>query len=317
VLQAISLALATRALPAAAQKIPLLGYLGARSRNDPYYEAFVAGLRELGYVEGKTIHIEWRLAENDVERLRGLALELVKLNPDVLATHATLPTQTLARATSTIPIVFMSMIDPVGAGVVQSLARSGNNVTGLSNISVDVTPKQIELLKAMMPALSRVGVLVNPGNPAHAGVVRSIETSAQKVGIKVVPFWARDVGEIDQVFAAMARDKLPAAIVVADTLYISQGKQLAALGLKHRIAVMSPIRDDALAGTLASYGPATAQIYRRGANYVDKILKGARPSDLPVEQPTEVELVLNLKTAKALGIAVPKEVRILAATVIE
>jgi len=317
VLQAVTLALVLRGAPATAQKIPRIGYLGARTRNDPYYEAFVEGLRELGYVEGKNIHIEWRLANNDSERLRPLAVELVKLNPEVLATHATLPTQALASATTTIPIVFMSMIDPVGAGVVASLARSGNNVTGLSNISADLTPKQVEILRALMPALGRLGVLVNPGNPAHASVVRSVETTAHKLGIRVIPVWARDAAEIDRGFNGLTREKTPAIIVVADTFFISQGRQLAALGVKHRIAVMSGIRDDAQAGTLVSYGAAIADIYRRGATYVDKILKGAKPSDLPVEQPTTVELIINLKTAKALGITVPRDLRTLAAAVIE
>jgi putative ABC transport system substrate-binding protein len=191
-LQALVVALASRALPSIAQQKPWrIGFLGARTRSDIYYNAFIQGLRDLGYVEGKNIIIEWRFADGDFERLPALAAELVKLKPDVLVTHATPPSQALARATPTIPIVAMSVTDPVRAGLVASLARSGNNVTGLSNITIDVAPKQVELLKKLMPTLARVAVLVNPGNSAQAGLLRNIENTGEKLGIRIAPIWAR------------------------------------------------------------------------------------------------------------------------------
>ena len=304
-------------------KVARIGFLGARSRSTPsnpdiYYEGFLQGMRELGYVEGRNLVIEWRFAEGKYERLPGLAAELVKLKPDVLVCHATPPAQALQRATSTIPIVNLSMADPVGSGLVASLARPGGNITGMSNILSDTGPKQLELLKTVVPKLSRVAVLVNPGSPIYAAFLKSVQIAAQQLGVTVLRVDARTSEEIEAGFAAMKRERVEGLIIAPDSfLTVQRASMIADLAVKNRLLAMGNFPEEALAGDLMSYGPNNVDIYRRGATYVDKILKGAKPVDLPVEQPTKLDLVVNLKTARALGITIPQSLLLRADRVIE
>ena len=303
-------------------KIRRIGFLAARSRPTPsnpdYYDAFVQGMRELGYVEGKNLVIEWRYADGKYERLPDLADVLVQMKLEVIVTHSTPGTQALQKATKSIPIVMTSINDPVGSGFAASLARPGGNITGLSLITMDLTPKHFELLKIMIPRLSRVAVLVNPGQAQlHAAVLKSIQAEAQRTGIKVLPVEARTPEEIERGFATMRRERAEAAIIATDAFFLGQRRQIAELALKNRIATMFANRESTKAGTLMSYGVDLADSYRYAATYVDKILKGAKPADLPIEQPTRIHMAINRKTAKALGLTIPQELILRADEVIE
>ena len=304
-------------------KVRRIGFLAARSRStqsnpDVFYEGFLQGMRDLGYVEGRNLVIEWRFAEGKYERLQALAADLVKLKLEVLVCHATLPALALQRATSTIPIVAVSMTDPVGSGLVATLGRPGKSITGMSIISIDLGPKQLELLKSVVPTLSHVAVLLNPGTPIHAPYLQSVRIAAQQLGVKVLRVDARTSEEIETGFAVMKRERADGLIVAVDSFFTGQrASMIAGLALKNRLPAMAGVPEEALAGDLMSYGPDVLDIYRRGATYVDKILKGAKPSDLPVEQPTKLELVVNLRTARALGLEVPQSVLLRADRVIE
>ena len=302
-------------------KVRRIGFLALRSRStapnpDPYYDAFVKGMRELGYVEGKNLVTEWRFADGKYGRLPALAAELVQMKVEVIVTQGP-GTQALQRVTSTIPIVFVAVNDPVGSGVVANLARPGGNVTGLSLMAVDLGPKHLELLKTMMPGLSSVAVLVNFGNAGHPAILKSVQAAAQQVGIEVLPVNARAPEEIERGFATMTRERAEAVIIVADGFFFAQRQHIAGLVLKNRMPSMFSSREEVEAGGLMSYGQNLIDHYRRAATYVDKILKGARPGELPIEQPTKVHLAINLRTAKALGITVSKELRFRADEVIE
>ncbi len=274
-------------------------------------------MRELGYVEGKNLVIEWRFAEGKYERLPALAAELVQLKVDVIVSHTTPGTQALQRATRTIPIVTTSISDPIASGFTTSLARPDKNVTGLSIMTVDLGPKQLELLKAMLPALSRVAVVMDPALSFHATVLKSVRAAAQAMGIQVVPVQAGSPQEIERAFEKMAREGVNAAIVPASSLYLQQRRQIAELEVRHRVPTMQVNRDMVEIGCLMAYGTNIADSYRRAASYVDKIFKGAKPGDLPIEQPTQFELVINLKTAKALGITIPQSILLRADRVIQ
>ena len=268
-------------------KVWRIGFLGARLRSTPsnpevYYDAFVQGMRELGYVEGKNLVIEWRFADGKYERLPGLAAELVQMKVEVIVTHTTPAIQAAQRATRTIPIVAAVVGDPVGSGFAASLARPGGNITGLSNIAVDVSPKHIELLKTMIPRLSRVANLVNPGNSSHLAVLKSVQAAARQVGIKILPMDARAPEEIERGFATMARERAESVIVAPDPFFFQQRRQIAELALKNRVPSMFSFREEVAAGGLMSYGPNLTDFYRRAATYVDKILKGAKPGELPI-----------------------------------
>ncbi len=303
-------------------KVWRIGFLAARSRStpanpDPYYDAFVQSMREQGYVEGKNLLIEWRFANGQYERLSDLAKELAQIKVDVIVTHALPPTLAAKQATTTIPIVVAAMSDPVGNGVVKSLARPEGNITGFSSMSAEVVPKQVELLSETIAKLSRIAFFVNPLAPSHLGVLKSVEASAKTIGASVLTVEARDPVEIERGFAKMTSWKAQAAIVPADAMYLGQGGRFAQLGLKHRIALISEYRQHVEAGALMSYGTSFVGFYRKAAGLVDKILKGAKPSELPFEQPLLFELVINQKTGKALGITIPKLVLFRADTVIE
>jgi putative ABC transport system substrate-binding protein len=299
-------------------KVRRIGFLGARSRSTPsnpdvYYDAFLQGLRELGYVEGKNLVIEWRFADGHYERLPGLAAELVRMKVELIATHSTPATEALQCATSTVPIVMAALNDPVGSGFAASLARPGGNITGFSNIGVDVSPKHVELLIIMIPRLSRVACRLY----ARPTILRSVQAAALTVGVEVLPVEARSPEEIEHGFAMMVQKRSEAVIIMADTFYISQRRQIAELALKHRMPSMFPFREQVAAGGLMSYGQNLADLYRRAATYVDKILKGVKPGELPIEQSTRLHLAINRKTAKALGLTIPPELLLRADEVIE
>jgi putative ABC transport system substrate-binding protein len=284
---------------------------------DYYYGPFRQGMRELGYVEGRNLAIEWRSAEGKAERLPALAAELVQLKVDVIVTAGTPAASAAQKATSTLPIVMATTVDPVGSGFVKSLSHPATNMTGLSNLTLDIGPKTLEIMVSMVPKLSLVAVLVNPANPAHAAILKSTQNSAQKLNVKVLPVEARTAQEIERAFSVMARERAGAVIVAIDAFFIQQGRQIADLAAKHRLPSMSGSREYVEAGGLMSYGQNLADNYRRAATYVDKILKGAKPGDLPVEQPTTFELFINRRTAKAIGLAIPQELLLRADRVIE
>jgi putative ABC transport system substrate-binding protein len=268
-------------------------------------EAFRQGLHELGYVEGQNIAIEYRSAEGKSERLPGLAAELVRLKVDVIVAASPPATEAAKGATSTIPIVFAVSGDPVAAGLVASLARPGGNITGLATISGDVLGKQLELLKGVTPKVSRVAVLQNPSNPGHALMLPQAEGAARALGVQLQVLKARTPSEIEAAFAAMSSQRAGGVLVLRDALFRAQRAQIAALAAKRRLPAVYGLREEAEAGGLMAYGASVPHMFRRAATYVDKILKGAKPADLPVEQPTKFELVINLKTAKALGLTIP------------
>ena len=288
-------------------KVPRIGFLSLLSLTaDPRLEAFLQGLRELGYVDGQTVAIEFRFAEGKPERLPALAAELARLKVDVIVTTAPASTEAAKRATSTIPIVFAVSGDPVAVGLVASVARPGGNITGLASIAPEVVGKQLELLKEVAPKISRVAILQNPSNPGHPVVLRQAETAARVLGVQLHTAQARTPPEIDAAFAAMRGQHVDGVLVVRDALVLAQRRQIAALAAKSRLPAVYGFRENAEAGGLMAYGANVPLMYRRAATYVDKILKGAKPADLPVEQPTKFELIINLKTARALGLTIPK-----------
>ncbi len=302
-------------------KVWRIGFLYLLSRQSAVdtgrYSTFLEGMRELGHVEGKNLAIEWRFADGKSERLPGFATELVNLKVDVIVTAGTAATSSAQKVTTTIPIVMANASDPVGSGFVKSLARPGGNITGLSSISGEFGPKHLEMLLSMVPKLSRVAVMVNPDNSTHTKTQKSVQAAAQRVGIKIVPVEARTPQEIENAFAVMARENAGAVIVASDSFFIQQRRQIAELAAKYRLPSISARREYAEAGFLMGYGSNANDIYRRAATYVDKILKGAKPGDLPVEQPTTFELFINGKTAKALGLTIPQSLLISADRVIE
>jgi putative ABC transport system substrate-binding protein len=271
-----------------------------------WLEAFRQGLRELGYVEGQNIAIESRWTEGKDDRLPGLAADLVRSKVDVIVAETGAATRAAQQATRTIPIVMSTVNDPVGSGLVASLARPGGNVTGLTIMSPDLVGKQLELLKEVVPKVSRVALLRHPDNPASAAQLREAQAAAQALGVRLQTLEARSPQEIDDAFAAMTRERAGALLIIPDTLFWSQRRQIVELAVKRRLPSMRIGESYAEAGGLMSYGPSYLDLERRAATFVDKILKGANPADLPVELPTKFELVINLKTAKAIGLTIPQ-----------
>jgi putative tryptophan/tyrosine transport system substrate-binding protein len=287
-----------------------VGFLSPRSRpqslDADYYGAFPRRMRELGYVEGRNLIVEWRFANGDYDRLPAMAAELVKLQVDVIMALGPPGAFAAQRATATIPIVIVVSIDPVDAGLVKSLAQPGGNITGLSNLAGDLSAKHLEMLVAIVPRLSRVAILVNPANPAHSTMQRNVEAAAKRAAIDVMAVRAQTPAEIESAFSIMAREKANAVVVALDPLFIQQVPEIAGQAAKHRLPSIFANREYAEAGGLISYGQNQVDIYRRAAGYVDRILRGARPGDLPIEQPTTLELFINRKTATALGLTVPR-----------
>ncbi len=266
------------------------------------------GLRELGYVEGKNIVFEYRFAEDKYERLPGLAAELVRANVDIIVVHSTPGTRAAKQATPAIPIVMVNVADPVGAGLIASLARPGRNITGVSNIDVGLAAKRLELLKEVVPKLSLVGVLRNPDNASGELQFRETQAAARSLGIEIQLFDARDRKELESAFSVMAKARADAFTVMGDPLFLSQQKQIANLATTKRLPSVFARNENVEAGGLMSYGPTFADQFRQAATFVDKILKGAKPGELPVEEPTRMYLVINLKTAKTLGLTIPHSV---------
>ncbi|HEV2056384.1 MAG TPA: ABC transporter substrate-binding protein [Methylomirabilota bacterium] len=308
----VLLAVFLLAVPLAAEaqapaKVPRIGFLTTPSRtNDPRLGAFLQGLRELGYVEGQNIAIEYRFAEGRPERLPALAAELVRLKVDVIVTGGPPAPEAAKQATSTIPIVFTVAGDPVAEGLVASIARPGGNITGLTSIAPEVVGKQLELLKEVVPKISRVAVLQNPNHPGHPSMLRQAEGPARALGMQLHILQAGSPLEFDAAFAAMRSQRAGGVLVLRDSFFIAHRTQIVALAAKNRLPAVYGLREHVEAGGLMAYGANVPLMYRRAATYVDKILRGAKPADLPVEQPTRFELVINLKTAKALGLTIPQ-----------
>jgi putative tryptophan/tyrosine transport system substrate-binding protein len=301
-------------------KVWRVGFLASRKRPESLetdqYGGFPNGMRQLGYVESKNLVIEYRWADK-TELLPIYASELVQLNVDVIVTAGSPATSAAQKVTSSIPIVMGSSGDPIGSGFAKSLARPGGNITGITNLTTGISPKQLEMLSSMTPKLSRVAVLTNPANSAHAAILKSIRDAAQAVRITIHAVEARTPQEIENVFSRMSRQGVRAAIVALDPLFIQQWRQIAELTTKYRVSSITASRDYPETGGLMSYGPNYTENFRRAATYVDKILKGVKPANLPIEQPTRFELIINGKTAKSLGLKIPQSLLITADKVIE
>jgi len=302
-------------------KVWRVGFMASRHLDfvdsDYNYGPFRQGMRELGYVEGKNLIIEWRSAEGKLEHLSGIATELVNLKVDVIVAAGSPATRAAQKATTTIPIVMGSVADPVSNGFIKSLAQPAGNITGSSNMSEDVSPKQLEMLIAMVPKLSRVALLVNPSNPSNVKSVEIVEAAGHKVGVKILRADARTPQEMDDAFSWIRQQNAGALMMWTEPFFLQQKNQIAALAIKHRLPAMGGDRIYTEAGALMSYGPNIADQYRRAATYVDRILKGAKPAELPVEQPTKFDLVINRKTARALGLTIPQTLLLSADKLIE
>ena len=297
-----------------------IGFLGSSLAKGDASElaALRAGLRELGYVEGKNLAIETRLAEGKYDRFPDLAAELVRLKVEVIVTQGPQATSAAQQATATIPIVMANSDDPVASNFVKSLAHPGGNITGLSNLSGEIGAKHLEMLLGMVPKLSRVAVLLNPANASSGAIVlKSVQSVAGSRGVKVLPIEARSAAEIETAFARMRHEKAGAVILVQDAVFQQRRTLIAELAVKHRLPTIFRNRQFAEAGGLISYGPTAEENFRRAATYVGKILRGAKPGDIPVEQPTNFRLVINGRTAKTLGLIIPQSLLIGADNVIE
>jgi putative ABC transport system substrate-binding protein len=318
----LTLALGILITPFAAEAQPTgkVHYIGVLLRGSPQsrgLEAIRQGLRDLGYVEGQNLVIEARYAQGIHDRLPALAVELVRRNVAVIVVDGTATAMVAKAATTTIPIVFTLAGDPVGSGLVASLARPGGNVTGLSNLTGELSGKQLQLLKEAVPLISHVAVLFNPVNPATATMLNGVKVAARDLAVELQFLEVRKLGELASAFSAMTRGRAGAFLALPDPIFTTQQARLLELAAKSRLPAMYTPREWAEAGGLMAYGPSFADNFRRAATYVDKILKGTRPVDLPVEQPTKFELVINLKTAKALGLTIPQSVLLRADEVIQ
>jgi putative ABC transport system substrate-binding protein len=309
--------LAAEAQPAG--KVARVGFLSpASSTVGPHIlEAFRQGLRDLGYVEGQNIVVEYRFAEGKAERLPDLAMELVNLKVDVIVASGTPGPLAAKNATKTIPIVMASAGDPVGTGLVASLARPGGNVTGLSTLTPELGGKRLQLVKELLPGVSRVAVLWNAANPYTGLLVRETEAAARTLGVQTQSLEVRGPDDFENVLPAAISGGAGALIVVDDPLTVSNRMRIANFAARNRLPAIYGFREFAEAGGLMAFGAKLADLYRRAPIYVDKILKGAKPADLPVEQPTKFDLVINLKTARALGLTIPPSLLARADQVIE
>jgi len=301
-----------------ASKLPTIGFLGAATASvaGQWFAAFVKRLHELGWMEGRNVAIEVRWAEGRSERYAEIAAEFVRLNVDVIVTVGTPASLAAKQATSVVPIVFVAASDPVGTGLVASLARPGGNVTGLSNQQADLAGKRVELLREVVPGLRRLAILANVGNPAGVLEMDDVQAAARTIGLEVATLEIRRAEDIAHGFELL-KSRADALYVVSDPLLGSNRVRINTLALGMRLPTLHAFRDHVEAGGLMSYAANFPDLYRRSADLVDKILRGTKPGDIPVEQPTKFELVINLTTAKALGITVPSNVLALADEVIE
>ena len=300
--------------PEAPRRIGVL--LGGVSPEGKEAQAFRQGLLDAGYAEGRDVVIEWRTASGDYARLPELAADLVQRKVDVIVVQSTLAAQAVKRATSTIAIDMATVADPVGSGLVANLAHPGGNVTGLSTMVVDLSAKRLQLLKETLPRVARVAVLGNPATPYHSKAVEDLKAVAPSLSIALNFVAARTPEEFGQAFSAVSRAHAQALYVIDDAFFVSRRAMLIKLASKARLPAIYGFRLYVDEGGLMSYGPNYADLLRRSAGYVDKILKGAKPGDLPIEQPTKFELVVNLKTARALGLTMPQSILLQAGEVI-
>jgi putative tryptophan/tyrosine transport system substrate-binding protein len=293
-----------------ADKVARIGYLATNLAANPHLrEAFRQGLRDLSYVEGRNVVIEYRDAEGKDERLSALAAELVALKVDVIFAPNTLAALAAKQATRTLPIVFAVAADPVTDGLVTSLARPGGNVTGLSNLAPELVGKRLEQVKQAVPGVSRVAVLWRPGasgERTEKDMLKSAEVAARALGVRLQVVEARGPEDFDRAFSDMTRARAGALTSMGGPMFFNERRRLVDLAAKNRLPAVYPQREFVDAGGLMAYGPSLADLFRRAATYVDKVLRGAKPGDLPVEQPTKFELVINLKAAKALGLTIPQ-----------
>jgi ABC-type uncharacterized transport system substrate-binding protein len=290
-------------------RISRIGFLHPGTPPNASADVFRNALTDLGYVEGRDVTIEFRWAEGHLERLSPLAAELVGLKVDVIVVGTTPAIKAVSEKTKTIPIVMTVVADPVADGLVQSLGRPGGNITGLTIISPELSGKRIELLKEAVPRLSRLAVLWNPANPTHTTALRESQVTAKALGLQNVPVPVQNAADVDGAFATIARERATALFVLDDAILFLERQRIADLALKNRLPLVSGISGYADAGGLLTYGARQTDLYLRAAVFVDRILKGAKPANLPIEQPSSFELVLNLKTAKSIGLAIPDSVR--------
>ncbi|WP_213735690.1 ABC transporter substrate-binding protein [Bradyrhizobium sp. dw_411] len=307
-------------MPARAQSIKMrrIGYLGfgPASSWTSEIEALRGGLRNLGYVEGKDITIEYRWAER-ADQTFDLAAQLVQMNVDVIFAPASTQVEPARRATNAIPIVFAQHADPVGLGDVKSLSHPGGNITGMSMLLTELSVKELEIFKETFPNAARIGILWNPTTPSHPTALTAIEAASEKLGVRVVLARAGTAAEIQEAFETMSRERVSGVLVLSSPLYNARSELLAECQMKHRLPEIFANKGNVSAGGLMSYGADLDDLYRRAAVYIDKILKGAKPADLPVEQASKYVMVVNLKTAKALGITIPPTVLARADDIIE
>jgi len=303
-----------------AGKIARLGYLASNLANQGPLEAFRQGLRDLGYVEGRNVVIEYRDAQGKLEPLASLAAELIALKVDVIVASSTAAALAAKQMTSVVPIVFATVPDPVGTGLVASLARPGSNVTGLSNLNADLVGKCLEYLKQAIPSVRRVAVLWQPGafgERTEKQMLTAAEVAARALGTQLILVEARAPADIDKAFAEITGARADALTVLVSGMLLGERKRLVDFAAQHRLPAIYTFRELVDAGGLMSYGVSLADLFRRAASYVDKILKGAKPAELPVEQPIKLEFVVNLKTAEAIGLTVPPTIIARADEVIE
>jgi putative tryptophan/tyrosine transport system substrate-binding protein len=304
-----------------AVKIARIGYLAADMSANPHFpEAFRQGLRDHGYVEGQNVVIEYRSADGHLERLPKLAAELVRLRIDVLVSEGTPPSLAAKQATETIPIVFGASADAVGSGLVASLARPGGNITGLSFLGPELVGKSVQLLKEVVPGASRLAVLWHPGglgDSTQRNMLGEVDVASRALSMRPYFIEARSRAGFDKAFSEMRQARVSGLTVLTSLMFFGERKHLVELAAKHRLPTVYPWSEPVVAGGLMAYGPYLPDLFRRTADFVDKILKGAKPADLPVEQPTKFELVINLKTAKALGLTIPQSVLLRADQVIQ
>ncbi len=296
--------------------LPTIGYLGSGTPIKEWTAAFVQRLSELRWVAGSTVAIEYRWAESHNDRYAELAAEFVRLKVDVIITAGTPSTLACMQATSSIPIVFVAVGDPLASGLVTSLARPGRNLTGLSNQTRDLAGKRVEILRELIPGLRRLAILANAANSAAVLEMRDAQAAAQTLGYEVIAPEIRQAEDIAPAFETL-RDHADAVYVAIDSLVVSRQLQINSLALGARLPTMHAFRESAVAGGLISYGPNFPELWRRAAEYIDRILRGTKPGEIPVEQPTKFDLVINLKTAKALGLTVPPSLLVRADEVIE
>ncbi len=301
-----------------AGKVYRMGWLtGLSASSAPHLAAaFIQALQQLGWVEGQNLVIDYRYAEGRFDRLPSLVDEMLRAKPDVIFALGDQPIQAVKQATTTVPVVMIAC-DAVAAGLISSLARPGANITGVTCISREIAGKRMELLKANRPRLSRVAVLYNPDDPGKAVEWRETETAGRTLGLSLAPVPIRDPKEFQAIFTTIVGRGTEALIILGDPFTVLYARELVELAAKHRLPTMSAYREFVVTGGLMSYGPNLVEMRRAAAVYVDKVLRGARPADLPVEQPTKFELVINLKTAKALGLMIPQSLLAQADQVIE